>query len=173
MKIRIVLMVILALLFGQAGYALTDSAVYNYALEAVQKKQLDFAFIHFQSLLRYSPSSSYYDKALFACGEYYFLSNNYPDAEKMFNDFIINYPQSKAFPFAAAYLIKINLNMQANGMVLDFKKKIVEFKQLSLVFREFKEFTYKSALGLKYKAVYFIDRVEFYINGELFETVNF
>lgn len=152
--------------YGQEG---TD--LYRGAKQAVKAGDRDFAFMQFHSLLRLSTTSPYYQEALFATGEYYFVLANYYDAHSAFAKFVELYPQSEAMPFAIVYLLKMEQLRQGNQYEL--KKKVITFKQLSLLFSEYKEYLYKSPLGSNYKAVYFIDRVDIYINEELFETVYF
>ncbi|MBI4845092.1 MAG: hypothetical protein HY810_01225 [Candidatus Omnitrophica bacterium] len=167
-------MLFVMILSNVAGLnAQEDAVLYNHARQAVLSGEIDFAFNYFYSLLQYSASSRYYQDAVFACGEYYFLNNDYYVSSKMFTDFIKACPQSEAFPFAIVYLKKMAASLEEANAAYDFKKNIIKFKQLSLLFSEFKEYEYVSPLGLKYKALYYIDRAEFYINGELFEKVYF
>jgi len=56
-------------------------------------------------------------------------------------------------------------------LIENLKKEILTFKQVGLVFKEFKEYTYRSPLYRTYKAVFRIDQVEFYVGGKLFATV--
>lgn len=155
-----------------SGYAQEDAELFNSAKQSIKVGERDFGFMQFHSLLRLSISSPYYHDALFATGEYYFASANYFDAYTSFSKFVELYPRSDALPFAVVYLLKME-QMQAQGSEYDLKKKVITFKQLSLLFSEYKEYPYNSPMGLKYKAVYFIDRLEVYINEALFETVYF
>ncbi|MFH1458835.1 MAG: outer membrane protein assembly factor BamD [Candidatus Omnitrophota bacterium] len=160
------------IIFCTSGYAQSDKYIYNSAQEAMAQGDRDFAFMHFRSLLRFSPNSRYYKKALFATGEYYFTNGDYYDAEKIFSQLIESYPENEALPFAIMYLLKID-QLYNQEQASNLKKQVIQFKQLSLLFSEFKEYSYTSPLNYKYKAIYFIDRVEFYINGELFEEIYF
>jgi outer membrane protein assembly factor BamD (BamD/ComL family) len=160
------------IMYAAVGFAQGDADLYNSAKEAVKNGDRDFAFMQFHSLLRLSTTSSYYDEALFATGEYYFSLANYYDAQITFSKFVELYPQSEALPFAVIYLLKMEQAGQQENKY-DLRKKVITFRQLSLLFSEYKEYPYKSPFGLNYKAIYFIDRVEMYINEELFETVYF
>jgi len=155
------------------SYAKGGQLLYEAAQESVQNGDIDFAFMYFHSLLDYAGASLYYEQALFATGEYYWRINDFYNAEKSFMDFIKHYPHSKGLPFAIVYLLRINREAQNREVASDLRKKVIAFQQLSLLFSEFKELLYKSPLGLEYKALYFIDRVEIYINGELFEKIHF
>jgi outer membrane protein assembly factor BamD (BamD/ComL family) len=174
MKKIFLLIGILCILSGTPGisHAQTDAELYNNAKLAAKQGDRDFAFMQYHSLMRLSENSPYYHDALFAVGEYYFDMSNYYDAYRTFVEFVELYPRSEALPFAVVYLLKMEQNQQENESE-DLEKKVITFKQLSLLFSEYKEYLYTSPLGTKYKAVYFIDKVEIYINEVLFETVYF
>jgi outer membrane protein assembly factor BamD (BamD/ComL family) len=156
------------------GYAQQDRELFTEATELARLGKRDVAFMHFHSLLKkYSSVSKYYKEALFAAGEYYFSIGDYNNAEESFARFIKNYPDSEAFPFALVYLLKISRRAGDEKMTGDLQQKIIEFKQLSLLFSDFKESNYLSPLFRRYKAVYFIERVEFYLDGDLFEKIHF
>ncbi|MBU1086780.1 MAG: outer membrane protein assembly factor BamD [Candidatus Omnitrophica bacterium] len=171
-KIQLLFLVISIIAVTMPIYAQEDAELFLSAKQSIKAGEKDFAFIQFHSLLRLSTNSPYYQDALFATGEYYFACANYYDAYTSFSKFVELYPQSEALPFAVVYLLKME-QMQSQDSEYDLKKKVITFKQLSLLFSEYKEYPYQSPMGLKYKAVYFIDRLEVYINEELFETVYF
>ena len=154
-------------------YAQEDFRLYQEAIQAAKQGKPEFAFMHFHSLLKFSSASYYYAQAVFATGEYYYSIGNFRQAAEQFNLFLQKYPDSDAFPFAAIYLLKIYKAAGWTQGEHELKKHIIQFVQLSLLFREFKEHVYWSAMNINYKARYFIDKVEFYINGTLFEKVNF
>ncbi len=158
-------------LLSQVSFAKGDRELYRDATEAARYGQKHAAFMHFHSLLKFSSTSKFYKDALFATGEYYFSLNDYYDAEEAFIGYIENSPDSKALPFVLVYLLKIRQRLKDDEIVYDLKKKIIEFKQLSLLFSESKENNYLSPLGTRYKAQYFIERVDFYRDGELFEKI--
>ncbi|MFH1062147.1 MAG: outer membrane protein assembly factor BamD [Candidatus Omnitrophota bacterium] len=174
MKKNVLLLIVFISVMSGAifGYAQEDADLYLSAKQSVKDGDRDFAFMQFHSLLQLSTTSLYYHDALFATGEYYFALANYYDAQSAFAKFIELFPRSEALPFAVVYLLKME-QVQQQDKQYDLKKKVITFKQLSLLFSEYKEYLYKSPLGLNYKAIYFIDRVEIYINEELFETVYF
>ena len=165
---------VICLIFFQAfnGFAQNDAQDYAGAKQAAKSGDKDFAFMQFHSLLRLSTTSPYYHDALFAVGEYYYSVANYYDSYKAFAEFVELYPRSEALPFAVVYLLKME-QKQKQQESYDLEKKVITFKQLSLLFSEYKEYPYTSPLSTEYKAVYYIDRVEIYTNGVLFETVYF
>ncbi len=171
-KLSIIIVLISIIAFAASVYAQEDADLFFSAKQSVKDGNRDFAFMQFHSLLRLSTSSLYHQDALFATGEYYFEMANYYDAYISFSKFIELYPKSDALPFAVVYLLKME-QMHSPASEYDLKKKVITFKQISLLFSEYKEYPYESPLGTKYKAIYFIDRVEVYINEALFETVYF
>ncbi len=164
---------VLSVLFSGVVFADSDVFLYNTAKQAAAAGDNDYAFMCFHSLLKYSFKSKYYKEALFSTGEYYYFIGDYRSAERSFSEFIDYYSKEEALPFAIVYLLKINNYKQRSKTTDDLRKKVITFKQLSLLFSESKELSYISPLNLHYKAIYFIDRVEIYINEELFEKIYF
>ena len=160
-------------LWANDGFCQSDASFYSTAKRAVKAGDIDYAFMCFRSILHLKPESKYYKEALFAAGEYYYYIGDYRSAEKAFSEFIDAFPKDKALPFSAVYLLKISSQKQISKTIAGLRKKIITFKQLSLLFSEYKELFFISPLNLHYKAVYFIDRIEIYVNEELFEKIYF
>ena len=142
-------------------------------VQAARSGKTNVAFMYFYRLLNLFPESSYSADSLFGVGEYYFSIKDYGDAGRTFSEFIMNYPQSGAAPFAIAYILKIARERAQEDLIKRMEKELVVLKQVSLVFRDFAEITYVSPLSNSYKALYFIDKVEIYVNDELFAKVSF
>ena len=173
-KIRIILLIfVFSVAFLSKALAASNAQLYETAKQAVKSGDREYAFMCFRSILHRTFKSQYHREALFATGEYFYSIGDYRSAEKSFSDFIDYYSEDKALPFAIVYLLKINNYMQIQKASEDLRKQAITFKQLSLLFSEFKELTYTSAFNLHYKAIYFIDRIEIYINEELFEKIYF
>ena len=156
------------LLLRYKGYCQTDKTLYQQGLEAAREGKTDFAFMHFNKLLSYFVESEYLEQALFAVGEYYFSINNHKDAADCFNRLIIHYPQSKARPFAIAYLLKTAEEQNNKDQAEILRKELISLQQLFLLFRDFQEIKYLSPLYNNYKALGFIDKLQIYINEKLF-----
>jgi outer membrane protein assembly factor BamD (BamD/ComL family) len=172
MKTKILLaFLILTLLSCQVVGAQTSGEFYSQAVSLVKAKDLDSAFLHFRSLFNEYPNSKYAQRALFATGEYYYLVSNYKEAVTTFIKYLNDYPDSANRLFALMYLYKIAELKQEESLLENLKKEIVDFKQLVFLFRKFKEYKYRSPLLRKHKVIYYIDKVEFYVNGELFEEI--
>jgi outer membrane protein assembly factor BamD (BamD/ComL family) len=174
MKIKICL-IVFSLVFFSSGALLAEGEgeIYSAARAAAKAGDTDAAFMGFRSLLTDYPGSKYTADSLFASGEYFFLTGNYKEAVSAFTRFINEYPDSKPRLFAIMYLYKIAKKQENESLLENLKKEIIDFQQLILLFRDFKEYKYSSPLQKKYRAVYYIDKAEFYLNGELFEEILF
>ncbi|UCC94883.1 MAG: hypothetical protein JSW40_08745 [Candidatus Omnitrophota bacterium] len=154
------------------AYAQSPGRLYYEASKAARSGRIDFAYMHLNELLRCCSDSLLAEKALFGVGEYYFSVAAHYDAASSFIRFNEEYPQSKARLFALAYIFEIARSNEREDLQKHLEREILTFKQLSLLFADYKEYVYVSPLFSKeYKAVHFIDRIEFYIDGELFTKV--
>ncbi|MFH2146211.1 MAG: hypothetical protein ABII75_09355 [Candidatus Omnitrophota bacterium] len=158
-------------LAGEKLFAEPREFLYERGRAPIAGTERDFAFIDFYALTQQGPRAPYYKKALFATAEYCFFNADYEAAQEQLLEFVQEHSKDEAVPFALAFMLK--LNKEDRVVSEKIMKKLVEFVQLTLLFREFKEHTYVSALGTEYKAKYFIDRIEIYINNELFENICF
>lgn len=141
--------------------------------EFAKSGNIDFAFMQYHALLANYPQSKFKEQAVFALGEYNYALGNYKETERLFKDHLTAFPNSAGKFFALAYLFKIaELNTDDQGLE-NYKKEIVNFKQVSLVFRKSKEYAFISPLNHKYRAVVGIDTIEFYVNEELFAKISY
>jgi outer membrane protein assembly factor BamD (BamD/ComL family) len=154
-------------------FAAEDSVLYKQAVVAARQGEINLAFINFYRIINLYPESPFFDEALFGAGEYYFSVHGYSDAAEMFSSYVYKYPHSKIKLFALVYLFKMATAEDNEDIAKRLKKEIVTFQQLSFIFRDSKIFSYHSPLGKRYKAVYFIDKVEFYIDEVLFAEVRY
>lgn len=157
----------------QKGYPDDDTKLYSYGIYSARHNQIDFAFSYFDFIVKNYPESKVYEKALFATGEYFFLFWDYRNAEYAFKKMIEDFPQSEFKLFSLAYLLRTAKMENDKIRIKELEREIVKTRQVSLLFREFKEYTLTSPLHREYKAAFFIDKVEIFINGELFEKVPF
>jgi outer membrane protein assembly factor BamD (BamD/ComL family) len=155
------------------AYAQESGYRYTQALEAVNAHDENTAFMHFRSLLTDFPDSRYAEPALFAIAEYYFYVADYQDSWQDFSRFVNDYPDSRGKLFALAYLLNIAGKQNKEALVKGLEKEIILFRQMTFLFRNSKEFKYTSALRKKYKAVYYIDKIEFYVNNELYAKISY
>jgi len=152
-----------------AGFA---RARYDAAVRYIKLKQPDFALMEFRSLLREFPKSPLVQKTSFAIAEYYYNNKMYNDAIKSFAGYVKDYPDSKAGIFAKVYLLKIIEEIKdpawEEKRLFEEIQKDFFSKPLFLLFKEYKETSYKSPLQNKFKIRYYIDNIEVYRNGQLF-----
>ncbi|MFH1414122.1 MAG: hypothetical protein ABIG56_04685 [Candidatus Omnitrophota bacterium] len=170
---RLVVILLLYLLFYgyNLSYAEGDALMYSRAAKAAKAGNVSAAFMYFHSLMNSNPDSRYRDEALFAIGEYYFLISNSYDAFISFADFVNEFPDSQGKVFALVYLLKIAEKADKTSIAQGLEKDIVTFKRLILLFKEYKEYKYLSPLHREHKLVYFIDKVEAYVDGELLAQI--
>jgi len=160
-------------LFLKSTSAAQDKKIYLDALKKARSGDLNFAFMDLSTLLERYPDSEYREETLFAVGEYYYLIRDYKDSASIFIRFINEYPQSKAKPFALVYLLKIAESQQEDEFIKGLEKYVMGIRQSIFLFKDFKEYEYVSSLLREHKAVYYIDKVEFYIQGELFAKISY
>ena len=164
---------IFALSFSGLAFAQEEGWLYATAVSEAKAGNFEFSFLHLHSLISSYPKSKYLENALFAIGEYHFKDNNFADAADSFSELLEKFPDSQSTVFALVYLLKIAQARQVENLPANLEKAIATFHKISLVFKNFKEFTYSSAFRNKYKAVYYIDKVELYKDDELFARVNY
>ncbi|KPK98687.1 MAG: hypothetical protein AMJ95_02770 [Omnitrophica WOR_2 bacterium SM23_72] len=173
---RLKIFLLLAVLLLQCGtFALADESqrLYVSAVKAAKRNDLTVAFMSFRSLLENYPHSPHMQEALFANAEYYFLIGAFTDARPAFIRFLTEYPDSKARPFALLYLFQIAEAQGQSDLAESLRQEIITSQQLVLLFREYKQFQYLSPLQRNHKAIHFIDRIEFYIDDELFARISY
>lgn len=151
-------------------------ARYDEVVRYIKLKQYDFALMELRSILRDFPETEYFQKSVFAIGEYSYDNKAYYDAIKNFTEYINNYPDSKGVIFAKAYLLRIiednkNPTWEEKRVFEDIKKDFFS-SPLFLLFSEYKEASsYTSAFQHVFKIRYYIDNVEVYRDDELFITI--
>ena len=160
------------LLVPASGYAGEADALYAKALQAARAGRVDFAFMYYNQIDSEYPHSRYREQVLFAKGEYFYELPAYAQAKEIFEKVLDEYPQSPGKLFVLSYLYKIAEAEGKTGLAENFKKEILTFRQVGLVFKEAKEYKYSSPFYRNFRAVFYIDKVEFYRGGELFAAVS-
>jgi outer membrane protein assembly factor BamD (BamD/ComL family) len=143
------------------------------AVGLARQGENDFAFMDFKTILDDYPSSRYALPADFAQGEYYFLQNNLTMASDAFKNFYTKYPQHEEALIALAYLFKIAKIQHQTNDLKKYQNQAANFKQLTFIFNENKYFKFLSGFQRNHKLVYYINKVDLYVNGELFTEVPF
>jgi len=158
---------------GSLGASSSGHELYAKAVKFARSGQDHFSFMHYNQLLKNFPSSKYREQALFATGEYYFQNSGFQQAVDAFQTFLDEYPDSDKRLYALAYLLNMTQKGKADFSVPDLEKQIIDLQQVSLVFRESKKVVYRSPLHKSHKVIIHIDKIELYVEGELFAKVSF
>jgi len=153
------------------GFCATARQLYKLADQRAASGQPDFAFMHWRNLLRDFPQSQQAQPALFALGEYYYSLPDYKQAVTSFESYLKKYPDSGDRLFALAYLLRIARLRGQDEQVDALEKEIIGLKQLGLVFSDYKEYSTQTPLHKDFQAVFHIDTITFYLNGEVFEKI--
>lgn len=166
-KSIILLIMVFSFLLPGLKQACGNEKDYRLAKNAVNSGNREFAFMHFSSVLKNDSNPLHLREALFATGEYYFLNSNYTDAFGALKEFVKNYPDSEMQPIAFFYLLKISQYWKNDHLAESIEKQIIGLNRVVLLFKETREYNFKSPMGMDYKLIYYIDRIEFYSNGKL------
>ncbi|MFC1624181.1 tol-pal system YbgF family protein [Candidatus Omnitrophota bacterium] len=155
-----------------AGPSHGGKGQYDRAVRYVKEHNYDIALMEFLSIIRNFPESIYAKRSLFAIGEYFYEKNAYSEAIKHFTKYIGDYPDYDDAIFARAYLLKIIEDVkespEENKVFIENIEADFFSQPLFLLFSEYKEETYKSALRNDFTIHHYIDMIEVYRNGELF-----
>lgn len=171
---RTILVGLVLVLFSVAHAGAGEgSEGYSQGVQALKAGDSDFAHMYFKSFLKSNPRSKSARKALFTLAEYSCWNNNYLDAKKYLITFIKKYPDAKERIFALAYLLKVAGDLGDQQVIDMLQKEILNKRQMVFLFKDSKEYTYRSLSRKKHKVVYFIDRVEFSIDGKLLTQVSY
>lgn len=174
MKNKIISLVILfALLLMGLKQACAQGESYHLAQDAIKSENREFALVYFLSEIRDNPQSNRRQEALFACAEYYFLTGDYVDSFDTLKEFIDDYPHSKMLPFALLYLSKISQAWGRDELAKSIEKQIINLKRVILLFKENKEYGFRSPLGVNHKLIYYIDKLEFYSDGKIQAQISY
>lgn len=128
-------------------------------------------FMELRTKLQEKIKDSERSKILFSLGEYYYKTNDTYDAKRVFEEYVVKNPGGITALLARVYLYKIAVFTKSADRVAQLKKEIFQ-EQFILLFDKFKTLSYSSVFGYKYEVHYFVDRIEIYLNGEIFERVS-
>jgi tetratricopeptide (TPR) repeat protein len=171
MRLKLVLLILLLSVNLNAYCQDQARAAYLKAVSDAVDGKPDFAFINFSAIVENYPDSKYYSRALFSIGEYYFQSKDYVKAKYFFTKILACHPIFQEKIFTLAYLLKISRQSLDSDVSKKISMEIVKLNPIGLVFKESKEYSYRSGMNKKYSAVYFIDRIEIKADKEEFEKI--
>ena len=163
----------LTLFFSPLAFAGPDSQIYSKAVKLARSQQQDFAFMQFNRILRDFPKSKFREPALFACGEYYFDILNYQESNNLFNTLLNEFPNSKSKIFILAYLLKIAQAQRDEVLAKNLEQEIISSQKVGLVFKDYQEYKIKSPQNRWHKVIFRINKIEFFINENLFIEISY
>ncbi len=149
------------------------SEVYAKAAQAAKSGQMEFAFLYYQEILTSDAEPKLKTEALFANGEYFFGLNSFREAHEYFEQYWAADGNLSGRLFALAYLLKIAQQKNRAELIDSLEREIINFEKQSFIFRNYKEYDYQSPLNRRHKAVYFIDRIVIFVEGEEFVKITF
>ena len=127
-------------------------------------------FISFRSRLSKKIRPAERMQIEFALAEYYFRVNDVFDARSSFQEFIKNNPVGLSTLLANVYLYKIARMTNTQEKTSEIKKEIFK-DQFILLFDKYKTLKYTSLYGNTYEVRYFVDKIEIFLNGDIFEQI--
>ena len=107
---------------------------------------------------------------LFAVSEYFFSEKDYSDAQRTLREFISKSPVNISTLLANVYLYKIAKFYGHEAELAAITKDLFQ-DRFVLLFDKFKKINHTSLWKNKYEVRYFRDRIEVFLNGELFEEI--
>ena len=128
-------------------------------------------FIHLRGKLQGKIRDSERSKVDFAIAEYYFKVKDFIDAKRAFEDYINHIPVGISALLANAYLYKFAEKENDEEKMASIKKAMFQ-SQFILLFDKFKTLNYLSVFNNKYEVHYFVDKIEIFLNGEIFEQIS-
>jgi len=150
-----------------------DSTVFFKARESARQGQRDFAFMHYRTIIRNYPQSKYKIPALFALGEYYFLAADHKKSMDYFNQYIKQTKDENGKLFALLYLLQFAKKFGQEDRIEEIHYEMVALKRQSFLFKKFREYQYRSPLHRLHKALYEIDNIQFFVEGILYEKIDY
>ena len=102
----------LMVLFASSALAKEDARLYLMGKQAARKANYDFAFMHYNSIVRDYKNSKYYESSFFARGEYFVQIKDYNAAKNILTKYLKEFPDSEIKTYALLYLYKIALEQQ-------------------------------------------------------------
>ncbi len=159
--------------FSAPVFAGDARLIYSQVERNARQGNVDFAFMGCKNIIENYPKSKYDAACMFALGEYYYDLPNYEKAYSFFQQYIDQFPESEAKFFALAYLQKISSLKGDKSLIEEHKTAIIKHRQLSLVFRKKEKQIYRSALNNIYHAYIYINKIEFYVEGQILTKISY
>ena len=109
-------------------------------------------------------------KIEFSIAEYYYRVKSMSDAKRAFEAFAEKEKIDMSNLLANVYLIKIAQYSHQDDQIEIIKKRVFQ-DQFILLFEKYKTLKYVSSFDNEYTIQYFVDKIDIYLNGQLFHAV--
>ena len=139
--------------------------------EAISDDQDLAKFIRFRTRLLAKISDRERTKINFAIAEFYFKTHDFIDAKRAFEEYVSQNPIGITALLAKAYLYK-SANLENNQKKMEAIKKEMFEKQFILLFDKYKTLKDASLNGNLYEVHYYVDKIEIFLNGAIFEQIS-
>ena len=130
-----------------------------------------YKFLHLRGRLQDRISGTERSRVNFAIAEYYFKVNDLIDTKSAFEGYVKENPIGITTLLANVYLYKMAQLENNQAKIAALKKEMFK-EQFILLFNKYKILSYTSLYGNKYEVHYFVDRIEIFLNGDIFERVS-
>lgn len=160
------LMCCIVVLQTTSVWSADDKSDFQRALRYARNGQIDFAFMKFRAVLQDTSDMESRQAALFASGEYYYLNLDYHNAIEAFQAYLRISKDINGRLFAMVYLWRIYQRIQDQKQSQEMEGEILRLRRNSYIFETTKDYQFKSPMNRSHRAVYSIDRIEFFIEGD-------
>ncbi len=134
--------------------------------------ELDFAFMNYKAALQEDLKGKFASRALFAMGEYAFCQGMKDKAREYFRRYLrTEDAESNGRLFALAYLLRMARDTEDRAEAREIAIRILSLKRQGFLFQDQKVYRYKSPLRRDHEAVYTIDEIDIFIEGDAFEKI--
>ena len=173
-KFRVtIFLVILTFAMHSFAFAADMTKIFKKAEKDAKMGHPDFAFMGYRKVLSANPKESYKRKALFAIAEYYYQIADHKSSENYFKEYLKVSKDENGRLFAYVYLMKLAKIEKNESLILGIEEEIKLVKRNSFIFDNTKEYLFESPLNRNHKAVYYIDKIEFYVEKENIASIFF
>jgi hypothetical protein len=167
-KYFIVIAFVVAIFLQGVCFALEGQYLFRDIEENEELKT--FIKLH-QRAITGDPDLDITQQARFAIGEYFFKHNDLYSSRKIFRQYAQDYPPQISTLIAKIFLFKI-AKLQNDTDAEEKLKKEIFGESFVILFSDYKVLKYTSVFKNNYTVNFYINKVEVFLNGELFEKID-
>lgn len=167
------IMITFIIAMQSTAFAADMTKIYKKAEQDARRGHIDFAFMGYRKILSSNPKESYKQRALFAIAEYYYHMADYKSSTKYFKEYLEVSEDENGKLFAFVYLMKLAMVDKDEALIANLEDEIKLVKRNSFIFDNTKEYIFESPLNRDHRAVYYIDKIEFYVESENIASIFF